>query len=308
MDTIRRVLFPTDFSPCAESAFWYALALAQSLGAELHILHVCEHGGWGHIGQEKAEALKAEVSAFVESRFHHYFNQAGHHAGLITTRLVFGERPSVEIAGYVEKEGIGCVVIGSSGTSGFKRLIHGSTAERVLRRVRVPILWVHEADLPSEETRKSLDALPAFRKFLVPVDFSDCSLEALRLAGRLGKSGAEIHVLHVLEDIFPLGFDVGMVFPLPDLQEGRVEVAQSRLDRLLAECSPEGCRVTGEVLAGIPALEILEKVQAGGFGLVVMGVHGKDAESGPHMGSVTDKVIRHASCPVLTGGCPEKES
>jgi nucleotide-binding universal stress UspA family protein len=302
--TIGRILFATDFSRHAQTAFAYAVSLARAQAAALDILHVCCEGDWSEMEAESCDRLKAEVSAYAEGQMAAYREPlAG--AGLeVRTHIEFGRRASHEVARCAVAWGAHLVVAGSRGAGGLKRLIYGSTLDRMLKLLAVPVMSVTEnpglafkAADPATYVR--------FQRILVPVDFSDCSLSAVRMARRLGEpSGAAILLLHVLEDVFPIGFDVGMVVPFPNFHEGRLAGARQRLQQVADGLAGYPGGVATEVVPGVSALEILDRTQDGGYDLIVMGLHGRDFTGERFVGAVTDKVIRHAACPVLTMTCP----
>lgn len=306
MIRMKRILFATDFSASAETAFLYGLSLARAYDAELHVLHVTGEGAEPDEEGEATGRLRGEIAAYAESRLGRYRDQAGAAAGGIQICLAHGKRASFEISRYATANDVDLVIIGSSGSSGLKRLVHGSTGQRILKMIRVPVMTVHENDRLALNPADPAGSI-SLRKLLVPVDFSECSLSALALAISLGQEyQAEILVLHVLEDIFPIGFDVGMVMPFPNLHEERLAAARKRLEGILPEDPAHWCRLTTEVVAGVPSMEILDRAQAENFDLILMGAHGKDFMEELFLGSVTDKVVRTAVCPVVSMSCPSK--
>ena len=306
MIRMRRILFATDFSASAGTAFLYALSMAREYEAELHVLHVCCEGVEPELAAHAEGALRGEIAAYAETRLAWYREHAGALPAGLHTHLQFGKRASFEISRFVTANEIALVVIGSGGASGLKRLVHGSTGQRLLKMVRVPVMTVHENDRLALNPADPAGSIQ-LRKLLVPVDFSECSLSALSLALSLGQEyQAEILVLHVLEDIFPIGFDVGMVMPFPNLHEERLAAARERLRGILPEDSEHWCRLTTDVVAGVPSMEVLDRAQAEDFDLILMGAHGKDFVEELFLGSVTDKVVRNAACPVISMACPAK--
>lgn len=303
---MKRILFATDFSPCAESAYLYAAAMARTCDAELHVLHVTNSAQWREIAGPDQQNLEADIAAYIRGRLERHLDPACIQSTPVRTHLVFGPRPSLEIGRFAGENQIDLVVMGSSGSGGLRRLIHGSTAQRVLKLVGCPVMSVHQGDRPRAGKQPEPGRI-SIRHILVPVDFSDCSLSALTLAVYLaGMTRARVLAFHVLEDVFPVGFDVGMVLPFPDLHESRVAAARNHLRDILPPDVPAGCQLTTEVVTGIPALEILDRSQSDSSDLIVMGLHGKDLAEELFMGSVTDKVVRNATCPVISMPCPQK--
>jgi nucleotide-binding universal stress UspA family protein len=135
------------------------------------------------------------------------------------------------------------------------------------------------------------------KRVLVPVDFSDCSKNALEYALGLSEPlGAKVEVLHV--------WDIGWVSPDLTVWAGEskksvLEFAKQEAELMLEDLLQSHAGLTGELAHGQAAEEIAKKAEAG-FDLVVMGTHGRTGLSHLVMGSVAQKVVRLAHCPVLT--------
>jgi nucleotide-binding universal stress UspA family protein len=139
---------------------------------------------------------------------------------------------------------------------------------------------------------------PVFRRILVPTDFSAQSEEAWRVARRLAAAvGAELVLLHVVVET-PL-FSEG---PFTGERVREVyESARAWGTAKLAEWTRAAgdLAVTARVRTGAPHAEILAAAVAEHADLVVIGTHGRGGVERALMGSVADRVIRLASCPVL---------
>jgi nucleotide-binding universal stress UspA family protein len=137
----------------------------------------------------------------------------------------------------------------------------------------------------------------AFKTILVPVDFSDCSTAALERAACLArKAGATIHVLHCWE--------VPESVPADDAQYANRETIQSFADTsladLIAKLHEKGIGAERfSIERGAPAKTIVEIASKGRYDLVVMGTHGRTGLDRALLGSVAEKVVRCAPCPVL---------
>jgi nucleotide-binding universal stress UspA family protein len=137
----------------------------------------------------------------------------------------------------------------------------------------------------------------ALQRILVPHDFSETSEAAVRYAVALARNfGARVHLLHVgdqarldLETEFPLGL------------EGAVEDAvRERLLKIVSPAEQAELHPEFVVRAGVPAAEIVRYASNYDIDLIVMGTHGRGPVSHMVMGSVAEKVVRTAPCPVLT--------
>jgi universal stress protein A len=140
-------------------------------------------------------------------------------------------------------------------------------------------------------------------RILVPVDFSPHSDQALRYAtGLAARSGASIELLHVVDNPFASGAWTSEVYVpnLPEMLETLLGEANKRLTSLKSVPAREGIDIETRVLTGQPAHTIIEHAHAGAFDLIVMGTHGRTGFSHLFVGSVAERVVRRAPCPVLT--------
>jgi nucleotide-binding universal stress UspA family protein len=137
----------------------------------------------------------------------------------------------------------------------------------------------------------------AFKRILVPHDFSDTSHAAVNYGIALARAfGARLHFLYVsdraqvqLETEFPLGLD------------GAVQDAvRERLLKIIAPSEQAELKPEFAVRPGSPAGEIVRYATDNGIDLVVMGTHGRGVVGHAVLGSVAEKVVRMARCPVLT--------
>jgi nucleotide-binding universal stress UspA family protein len=139
-----------------------------------------------------------------------------------------------------------------------------------------------------------------FRSVLVPTDFSDCSEAALRVALDLAAAlGAKLRLLHV----YPapsLLFDPYGIQPAEPVLLEAPKAARERLEREIEAASARGVETDGEVREGAPAPQILEEAREWKPDLIVMGTHGHTGLEHVLLGSVAERIVRLAPCPVLT--------
>lgn len=147
------------------------------------------------------------------------------------------------------------------------------------------------------------------RHILVPTDFSKSSQNALTYAlAFAGKFGAEIHLLHVVQDIALFIPEAVMPsVPISPPAEQFRAAAQSALERAIAEQAKSGVTIHAEVCEGLSHQEIVRFARDKNIDLIVMGTHGHTGLAHVFMGSVAEKVVRRAPCPVLTVRHPEHE-
>jgi nucleotide-binding universal stress UspA family protein len=143
---------------------------------------------------------------------------------------------------------------------------------------------------------------PEIRRILVPLDFSPPSDRALAYARALSEEfGAPLYLLHVIEDRLMTGPWPAEVYlgELPKLREDLVKEAERRMLTSLESLAAEGIQATGEVLIGGPSHVIIEQANNVNADLIVMGTHGRTGITHLLIGSVAERVIRHAPCPVF---------
>jgi len=134
-------------------------------------------------------------------------------------------------------------------------------------------------------------------RILVPTDFSECSVRARSYACELAdRFSAEIHLLHVVP---PMAFP-GYVDPIPDHFAHLEEGAQRELEAWNDPALEKATRVARSVALDTPFVGIIRHARDNDIDLIVMGTHGRSGLTHALLGSVTEKVVRKAPCPVLT--------
>ena len=137
------------------------------------------------------------------------------------------------------------------------------------------------------------------KNILCPVDHSDCSKEALKYAVSFAiKDNSKLYLLHVI-DICAFDESINAMTPqIPD------DETLAQLKTKLLDCIPEEMRddmnVEALVVQGIPFVEIISTAKRNDVDMIVLGSHGRTGISHMMMGSVSEKVVRKAPCPVLT--------
>lgn len=146
-------------------------------------------------------------------------------------------------------------------------------------------------------------------RILVPTDFSKFSVQALKYAAALAeKFGAELYLLHVVQDLAVFIPDMVTVAPpiVPSLEQMSTAV-QAAFDRVIQENGLAKFTLHRSVCEGTPFYEIIRFAKETEIDLIVMGTHGHSGLAHMLLGSVTEKVVRKAPCPVLTVRHPEHE-
>lgn len=135
-DPIRRVLFPTDFSPASMAAFPYVDRLVDSTGADLLVLHVFSVPDfWGTLG--RPDKIDEEIKRrLIEIK--------PRSADIHAEYIAHGGSPGKVICWVAQEKNCDQIVMGTHGHSGVAHLLLGSVAEYVLRNARCPVLTVRQ--------------------------------------------------------------------------------------------------------------------------------------------------------------------
>ena len=151
----------------------------------------------------------------------------------------------------------------------------------------------------------------AIKNLLVATDFSEVSDAALSYGRTLAEQfAATLHLVHVVEDIATMTFTTdGVAAPIPGLQEELEDAARTQLDAAVARVQgrgqrPQMCIITSNARAAA----IVDYAKNASIDLIVIGTHGRGGMSRLLLGSVAERVVRTAPCPVLTVHHLERES
>jgi nucleotide-binding universal stress UspA family protein len=200
-------------------------------------------------------------------------------------RLADGEA-AIEILEVADDIQAGLIVMGTHGRSGLSRQLLGSVTERTLRDATCPVLAVNKNTLPAK-----------IQTILFPTDLSDSSESALGVAFSLARDyRARLIVLHVAS--------FGQAVPYSEFERMLKESSAYRrqLEDKLRHCQKPECNAEFRVEEGDPAEQIVRAAKQARSDLIVMGSHGRTGLRRLLMGSVAEKTLRSASCPVLLVG------
>lgn len=146
------------------------------------------------------------------------------------------------------------------------------------------------------------------KNILVATDFSEASANALAYGRDLARSyNATLHVLHITENIM-LRYAPEVGFAVPDMQRDLDRAARRELDQLISDDDVRDLRVVPALESATnaaAAIAAYAKVQL--IDLIIVGTHGRGAMKQLIMGSVAERVVRTAPCPVLAVRAHERE-
>lgn len=283
---VDRILFPTDGSDCAAQARRHAAHLAVQFEAELHVIHVCDRE------VEPSDVVEIE-EANVLTEFHGV--DRGDEILVPEPRRLersVGFRSAAEgIVTYAVEHDVHLIVLGTHGRRGIRRLVLGSVAEEVVRQAPQPVLTVGRGAVGPDGI--------AGGRMIVPVDFSKHQDRLLAHAREIALVyGMDVTLFHVLPSgTMPELDDV----LLPDAPtNGSEQEARNALRAEAESFQQNGIDVSVRVETGHPARRTLEVADDMGAGFITIATHGRTGVQRILLGSVSEKVIRQAPCPVCT--------
>lgn len=292
---IRQILCPVDFSTFSRHALDHAAVLADWYEADLTILHVSPlmptifglepAPSAATLAMFDSETLGRDLLTFVSETME----------AKATPRLVVRTGAA---ANTILHEAAECsadlVVLGTHGRSGFERLMLGSVTEKVVRKAPCPVLTVPRRADDGE-------GRPTFARILAGVDFSTASDRAVQHALSLAQEAkGGLTLLHILEWMPDDSLAKYPQFDVDHYRRSQLSDARMRLEKLVPEDARNWCEPNTRVACGKPYQEILRIANQEASDLIVLGVHGRGPIDRMLFGSVTQQVVRQATCPVLT--------
>jgi nucleotide-binding universal stress UspA family protein len=297
---INRILCAVDFSSQSHRALEYAGAMGAYYDARVTALHVFSAApvvtsvpfgldAMQVVGVQDVnrEAVEAAAQRFVAQV---------HGTPPVDVRVTDGLKVADEVVVQADLLDADVIVVGSHGRSGFERLLLGSTADRILRKARRPVLVV-----PAHAGEGHGPLVMPFKRIVCPIDFADSSLKALEYALRLAEEAdAQLTLLHAIElppelhEFLPMGTDVAT------MRSAAERARHARLEALVPQDARTYCTIATRVTEGKVYRQILDGAAETAADLIVMGVHGRGAVDVAVFGSNTQAVVRTAVCPVLT--------
>jgi nucleotide-binding universal stress UspA family protein len=296
---LGHVLVPVDFSEGARAALELAAGLARSLNGRLTVLHVAEVAPRGLAGgaadfPEIEKQLRAAAAARM-AEFTGPFKAGVNLQTEVRCGFPFAsEKPAAQIVTAAAELKADLLVIGTHGRTGLDRVLLGSTAEYVVRHAPCAVLTVRGGRPGKPGARR----MPGRLRLLAPVDFSECSLAAVRYAaGVAHQVGAQLALLHIVEPA-----QGGWLIEKKPAQRAAAGL-QQQAARQLAELARSGpladLTVQRLVRVGKPAEVITHLAGLLNADAIVISTHGHTGFRRALLGSVTEKIVRHARCPVL---------
>jgi nucleotide-binding universal stress UspA family protein len=287
---IKRILVATDFSPCAGAALDWAIEIARAHRARIDIVHGIEKVPAGSVRAEFQGRVTRSLGAL---------EGLVRRAGLETGSVVH-ERFAWEAVAEAERDiRPDLIVIGARGRTLYARAFLGSRADRILRTAGAPVLTVHPADANRQ------GRIPVV---LVATDFSEeaalVTSAALRLARAL-PGPPRLVLLHAWEPVLIFDGPMDAMALAGTLNDAGKPEAQKLLEGAAAPLRDGTIEVQTLMRDGYAAMVIEQEAAALGAGLVAVGTRGRSGLRRMLLGSIAERVVHHAPCPVLTVRRPD---
>ena len=189
---IRKIIATTDFSDESQSGVRYAVTLAEQMRATIALLHVIEPPS-RLSGVESVVLARedSELTKFARETLAALAEREGKGDVAVTSAVRTGN-PFHEITTAAREDAADLIVIATHGYTGAKRVVLGSTTERVVRHAPCPVLTVPTSTTPGRAGKTPLSKV---KRILVPMDFSDLSKDALPSATYLAAQACDKDVL-----------------------------------------------------------------------------------------------------------------
>ena len=276
---LAKIMIPLDGSDVSESALPCALQLAQRHRSESLLVQVVPHVA--ELAPGLAPELVPELQQKAVNRARNYLeNRACRFTPLIVSTLTRLGSPREEIPALAKRCECSLLVMASHGRDGAEHLLLGSVAEGILRQAPCPVLLV----------RPQAPPVASFRHILVPVDGSEASLAVLSELSDFLAAGGKVTLLQ------SSGVSLYPHFAHKDQAvESYLKEAEARLRKIQLP----GVPLEVVVLDGNPVDDILSWSRDNECDLIAMSSHGRSGFRRLWLGSVSEKVARHAICNVL---------
>ncbi len=291
MSRFHTILVALDFSEHSEAALERAMAVARESAAVLHLLHAYEVPLGSipiydvQVPQSMLDAVRDAAARRIEKA------RAKVDAAGITCHVhLTASPPTPAIVDTARTLRADLIVMGTRGLSGFQHALLGSNAERTVRLAPCPVLT-----LGPEASAKA-----KFARILAPIDFSKQGEAAVAVAIEVAlEHQGSVDLLHAYD--LPAGVAMGYGGAIPQSVWDGIEAgARASLEKACEPLKSAGVPFQTHLVVGPATDAILATAKSEHADLIVMGTHGRRGFHHLLLGSVAERTLRLASCPVLT--------
>ncbi len=283
---VERILLSTDGSPFSEGAVREAITLAKTCSSKLSVLSVLDYNPeFDSVAPQIVEKKEKDARVHLDD-----VQARARKEGIDCVTIVQkGEDAYKNIVDEAVKSKSTMIVMGRRGRTGLKRLMMGSVTARVIGHAPCNVLVVPRASQLS------------FKSIVVATDGSAYSLAAASEAIGLAKrNGSELTVISVVPAEIATPTDIDFTMNQRELiAEKEMHNAEKNAKAIKEAAQKEGVSVKAFVMSGKPPEAIIQIAGERKADLIVLGSHGRTGVERLLMGSVAERVIVLAECPVL---------
>lgn len=285
----RTILLPTDFSDPSACAAKYAVAIAISANATLHVVSIVE-----------AKALEKDLKPLLKQFTHEALEET-------TSILGLQEKPHLQceyttianpsaanaILETAQKVQADLIVMGTHSRTGLPAILLGSVTEKVMRGTPIPLMAVGRWENQLEKFHQ----LP--KKILVAIDFSEASKLALQQAVKLSRLwDSTLYIVHVIELTITVPYTPISAGPIISSEPEIIENTRKALEDLVKEYVPEGIPNHVVVLEGEPCHRLCVYAKENEMELMVIGTQGHSKLERWLLGSTCERLLKNVEVPI----------
>jgi nucleotide-binding universal stress UspA family protein len=298
--SIRNILVPIDFSKISIQAIKTARRLARRFAASIHLVHVRQFDYAAGFAAPAPPIVPFSLMTYEqegERRVLKELNALAREYGVSSAifHVLSGAPPFDEICRLAQKIPADLIVMPTHGYTGLKHVFLGSTAERVIQHSPCPVFVVRPRKRKSDTGRTSTP-----HTILVPVDFSGCSRGGLRYAIDFANEiGARIILLHATYLGYIYSSEGTAIYDVPALQKAARKNAERHMRELVRTVNFGRAKFETAFTDGSPVLDICAFAKDHNVDLIATATHGLTGLEHILIGSIAERVVRHAPCAVL---------
>ena len=301
---IKNILVPIDLSRRSVQGIEIAKRIGQSFRATIHVAYVYDVPyASGLIGpaiawQELPISLAKDASKQLAQELKSLSSRAGLPPGY-KTHFREGAPAFDVICRLATKIPADLVIVPTRASRGIKRFFVGSTAERLVQHSPCPILVDRKSAAPLPLNQSAGPALRVER-VLVPIDFSDCSLEGLHYAIQFAHQfAAEITLLHVLDLGYSHPIDIQATHTLTRFARWAIKDGKGQMQKFIKRVKFGRVRFKTEFVIGTPVEQMSNFALANDFDLIITSTHGLTGFKHVLIGSIAEHLVRQSPLSIL---------
>jgi len=294
----QHILVAIDFSLHSEAALKQAIWLGRKTGAKIVVTHVlpdlrkallaASSNAQLDIFVGDGDQFQREIRSSSDARMQALIKSFAAEDLGIRCETLLGD-PSIAIIHAVQQEKHDLVLVGTRGQSMWEKLFIGSTAKRLIRKCPCAV-WTVKAEHVAAPT-----------KVMVATDFSEASRDAANVALGIARiSGAEMHLLHVIDSKDVPDNVIDLVSPGSTLREHVNAAATARLEAFVTSLGSTDVPIVSHLSWGIPSQEVARMAEHLKIELLVLGTVGRSGVKGVLLGNTAERVLDTCHCSTLT--------